>query len=258
MTSKFQTELIAKLSPAPAQVRDDLITWRPFPKDPIIRYVRFLGERGAGINVKGPEHEADVIDFLSTIEEADLDAVTPEAPLGLRELKSRRVARFEVCVVVHPSVANRSLTKDVTFMAPLTFLVFPAYKCEFTKNDDVEDAKYRLNKTVNWSDWSRDPAPVVAMRYKLSSGVKSTGGKALMLFKPGEAERTLTHLGKEGGFMEVENFERQVTTIRQEGGNFSVELGKDTHAIKPERVAPWFQAFLRDGAEASLRKLREA
>ena len=259
MKSELQDKVTAGLTPKAVILRDDIIAWKGFPKDPFVYYARFIGERACSVNVKEPSPQAEVIEFLSELVEGDLDAVTPEKPIGLHGLRSLRTSPFQVGVVAHPSVANHTISKLVNFMTPVSYVVFPAFACEFTANDDVEDAKFRLKKTVNWADWVREPAPVVAMRFKRGSGVKSTGGKGLLLFRPEEADRTLKKVMEEGGFMEVENFKREVVMIKQDAGVFTVDVdAAGARVVSAELVTPWFNSFLREGVEGAKAKLHGA
>jgi len=123
-------------------------------------------------------------------------------------------------------------------MMPATYTTFPAFACEFTENDDIEDAKYRLVQ-VGRSNWAREPVPVVAaLQTRLRR--QEHRGKGLLLFKPREAEQTLQKVGEEGGFMEVENFKREVVMIKQDAGVFSLSIDKAApRTVASNLVAPW-------------------
>ena len=153
--SNLQSRVMAALSPTPVELALDVIAYRPFDRAPVTTYTRFLGERAASSLVENPHDERAVLDFLSEVEEADLAAATESQPIALRASRAARKLRFDVRVVIHPSVAEAPTSlKTAAFLGPLTYLTFPAYDREFAPADSVDAARFQLEQ-VPYKAWDR-------------------------------------------------------------------------------------------------------
>jgi hypothetical protein len=191
---------------------------------------------------------------MSELSEADLDGVTPERPIAVRPSAVVRKTRFEVRVVVHPSVARTSFNAATVFMAKVTCLTFPAFACEFPADDTPDEALYRVKKTVPWSNWDRIAEPAVSLRFKrIKSNVHTTHGKSLGIAPARQAEQVLTAIGEEDGFLEVENYRRENVTFRHEKGEYQLELPTGSRPMASDQVLGWFRRFITSGIEGAER-----
>jgi len=250
--SKLQQKVIAELPSSPKLVGTDTLIWSHSPKAPIVQYARFFGERACMTNVRNPHDEALVLAFLAELEEADLDAITPEQPVAVPPSSVVQRTGFEVRIMVHPSVARMAFGHTTKFMTPATSLTFPAFICEFAADDTPDEAAYRVNKGVVWSKWDRISQPALSMRYmRTKSGVGTTAGKRLGVAPADQAEKVLMKIGEEDGFMEVENYKREVVTFRHEDGHYELELPSGSRRMEKDHVLGWFRYFLTSGIKGA-------
>ena len=247
--SDLQRRVVAALSPTPVELAVDVIAYRASDKAPVTTYTRFLGEHAATTRVQNPHDERAVLAFLSELDAADLAAATRERPVALCASRAAQSAGFDLRVVVHPSVARASTSHATApLMAPLTVLTFPAFECEFTRADTADEVSFRLARVVPHSKWDRPPAPVVNARYvRPRARVRSLGGKWLGPFKPEEMERTLRYVLDEGGSVDVENFKRELATIRVDSAGVEVLHGGQSQTIAPSEVLDWYRSFVGKG-----------
>lgn len=153
--SDLQRRVMEALSPRPTQLGLDVIAYRRFDKAPVTIYTRFLEERAASVVVHNPHDERSVLDFLLETEQADLFAVTEALPLAVRPSRAAEKLDFEVRVVVHPSAKQVATSLEAApFLAPVTYLTFPAFQGEFAATDTVESARLRLEQ-VPYTRWDR-------------------------------------------------------------------------------------------------------
>lgn len=153
--SDLQKRVMEALSPRPTQLGLDVIAYRRFDKAPLTIYTRFLGDRVASAVVQHPHDERAVLDFLLEAEPTDLDAVSAELPLVVRPSRTSQALGFEVRVVVHPSLheATKSL-ETAAFLAPVTYLTFPAFRRECPGLDSVGAAR-ALFERIPYTRWDR-------------------------------------------------------------------------------------------------------
>jgi len=251
-SSELQQKVTAALSPTPKLVGTDTLVWTHSPKAPIMHYARFFGERAIKTNVRNPHDEALVLAFMAEIEEADLDAVTPARPATRRPSSALQGTRFEVKIIVHPSIANTCFNEATMFMTPVTSQTFPAFACEFTDDDTPDEVVYRIKKVIAWSNWNRIVQPALSMRYmRTKSGVGTTAGKRLGVAPADQAEKVLMKIGEEDGFMEVENYKREVVTFRHEDGHYELQLPDGSRRMDGSEVLGWFRYFLTSGIKGA-------
>ena len=255
MASELQSKVVQALTPPPVMLADDTLFWKPFDAAPTGYYARFFGERACKTNVKG-QHDTDlVLDFMLELSPALLESVSEAKPLSLSESRVLVKTPFQRRVLVDPSLASGALSKPTEFMRPFTYGVFPAHRCEFTADDSRDEAAFRLAKVVPWSDWKRAPAPALSVRYlRTKSGVKSTGGKRMGVMSAPDVMKVLTHLDKEDGFIDIENFERVLAHVEHAEGRYEVVQDKDRWVLRSDAVRAWLDTFAIEGSAAATNK----
>jgi hypothetical protein len=153
--SDLQRRVMEALSPRPTQLGLDVIAYRRFDKAPVTIYTRFLEERAASVIVHIPHDERSVLDFLLEIEAADLVAVTEVLPIAVRPSRVAEKLNFHVRVVVHPSAKQVPVSPETApFLAPVTYVTFPAFQGEFAATDTLQSARLRLER-VPYTQWNR-------------------------------------------------------------------------------------------------------
>lgn len=154
--------------------------------------------------------------------------------LGVQEARKLypiklHASAFDSLVVLPPGYHNSFRAQDPD-LARQTFVVFPAYHCEFREVESKECIDV-LRRMVTTIDWGRKPSPRVAMRYsnpKTSGG--STGSKRGLtdISVPLREARELANSA--GAFIEIESFRGDV--LRMESNGDKVAVGR-----LPEGVA---------------------
>jgi hypothetical protein len=258
MSSELEKQVTEALQPPPTPVSGGILQWAPFPKAPVVYYVRFFDKVACKVNVQSAHEPKQVQAFLAELTAADLKTVSEERPLALSNCRSLASTAFTMRAVVHPSLSNGALSKTTQFMGPVTFTAFPVHPSEFTSNDTRDEIAFRLAKVVRWSNWSRPPAPALSARFlRQKTGIKSTGGKRMGIFPPPDLERIIGFVGTEDGFVEVENFERRQIRIDHADGKFEVTLGEERWVPGKDKIIPWFRIFATEGWETALKARKE-
>ncbi|MFF4114698.1 hypothetical protein ACFY0P_14655 [Streptomyces sp. NPDC001714] len=110
----------------------------------------------------------------------------------------------------HHRVRNPDLT-------PLTTIVFPAYRCEFSGRETLEEAEARYHKMLPTADIGRGPVPFLKMRFDnpRTGGGSNNPGRALA-----RSEILLAEIAElrnaPGGFVEYENHAGDVRRLEWE------------------------------------------
>lgn len=98
-------------------------------------------------------------------------------------------------------------------MHQATRAVFPAYRCEFSGAETEDEAAFRYVRAagVQATRWGREPNPYLRMRMRTGSGreIRKRGfaNPRTLLVQFEELS------GREGGFVEFENYRRRVWTV---------------------------------------------
>lgn len=252
MTNEFQHKVFNALQPPATMIDDDILFWKPFDTAPIVYYVRFFEECACKINVKAAHDANAVLALLRDMSPVQLDAVNEAMPLAISNSGALKNSQLQLRVVVHASLAGGGLSKATEFMKPTTYGVFPAYRCEFTDNDTRDESAFRLAKVVPWSDWGRQPAPALSARYlRQKTGIKSTGGKRMGIFRLEEVERILTYIGTDDGFVDIENYQRLLAHVEHAAGRYEVQQGNDRWVLRAEAATEWLRVFAIDGVDTA-------
>jgi hypothetical protein len=251
MASTLQNKVVETLQTANL-LSDEIVFWRPFDQAPTVYYLRFLNDVACKINIKTNHDQNTVVRFLQTITLEELAQVNDKKPLVLSKTSSLSATPFKLRAIASPLVVSAGLSKNTTFLNGVTFTTFPAYECEFTLNDTRDEAAFRMAKVVRWSDWSRAPSPALSARFhRVRTGIKSTGGKRMGIFPIAVIEKTINHLAADDGFIDIENFERNVARIEHNEGTYQIIAGEKKWAPQSEAVIPWLQLFAIKGLSAA-------
>lgn len=255
MKSSFLQQVMESIDPPAELISEDIILWkrRNFP---FTYYVKFFSEVACKVNVKG-EHDTNlIIAFLNEFSSEDLLNTSESNPLYLSKSSSLEQTPFDRRAIVHPSVSTGSLGAATGFMASQTYTVYPVYKCEFNKEDTRDEILYRMSKVISWSDWNRSPSPALSVRFlRIETGVKSTGGKRMVIFSLTKVEKIISHVIKEEGFIDIENFERRLVHIEISNNSCEVILEGERWAQDVNTLISWLHIFAIEGVEKSKRAI---
>ncbi|MFD5090685.1 hypothetical protein ACFWMR_08795 [Amycolatopsis thailandensis] len=94
----------------------------------------------------------------------------PERPLVLAEGFSHDGYAFDAVVAVSPAI-HRLYPDDPELNSAVRALV-PAFRCEFSGDEDEADAEYRYSRAagVPGTKWGREPRPFLKMRFRGNNG----------------------------------------------------------------------------------------
>jgi hypothetical protein len=248
MVSELQRQVTEALQPAATVLANDMLFWASSEKAPAVYYVRFFGELACKINVRRAHDLKLIRTFLEELSSDQIRSVTDERPLGFFESRALAATPFHLRAVAHPSISQGTLSKATGFMADLTYTTFPVYRCEFTNDDTPDEAVFRMAKVVPWSNWDRPPSPAISARFhRTRTGIKSTGGKRMGIFSLPEIERIISFLAADDGFIEVENYERNLVRIEHAEDRYVVVQGDDHWTPRHDMVIPWLRVYGIEG-----------
>jgi hypothetical protein len=239
MSTDLRDSLLKALQPAPVQHSESLLEWKPFPAAPVVHLIKVFDERVAVVNQKAANDRQPALAFLAATTPAYLDRATKDNPSSIEALESR-VASFDLRAVQHPSISAKSLSTTTEFLADRLYQTYPLYDCEWMRSESVEERRYRMAKFVKWSDWNRQPEPAVSLRVNYSK--LKTQGKGFKSANLDEAQRRVSELDKETGFLELLNYKGDVLRFERREQLTAAVNGTPISADDRKATA---EAFLR-------------
>ncbi|MGY5049588.1 hypothetical protein ACWDE0_28805 [Streptomyces sp. 900105755] len=120
---------------------------------------------------------------------------------------------FDAVAATVPAVHGHHRVRIPDLM-PLTTIVFPAYRCEFSGRETLEEAEARYHKMLPTADIGRGPVPFLKMRYDnpRTGGGSNNPGRALA--GPEVLPAEIAELrNAPGGFVEYENHAGDVRRV---------------------------------------------
>jgi hypothetical protein len=156
--------------------------------------------------------EGLAISILSFAKDHSADLIAaPERPLVLAEGFAHPGYAFDAVVAVGPAI-HRYYPEDAQLQLAIRALI-PAFRCEFTGDEDEADAEYRYSRAagVPGTRWGREPRPFLKMRFRGDDGrLPAERGFA----RPKLLVSWITrHEGNAELFVEVENYRHDVYTV---------------------------------------------
>lgn len=187
-----------------------------------------------------------VLDFVRRNEQRSL-AAAPFAVLPGFALPGKN---FDCVAVVLPTVAQMYLSKD-PLLAKSVYAVFPAWRCEFSGDEDEAEASRRYKRVLETADWDRGPEPFLRWRYVKASGqqVSLPGDRRGLAGRSELATLLKIQRGAARGFVELENFRGQVHRIDWRDGRTVLRGGDQEQFLSEEELTPWIDQFLIHGME---------
>ncbi|WP_033319535.1 hypothetical protein [Streptomyces yerevanensis] len=199
--------------------------------NPVLHYTGALTADGTQLlqmNTRGAYSEDLSYAVLSFTREHERELLHNGRFLGFAEGFSAPGHAFDTVAVVAPEVAQLHKVQNPD-LTPLTYAVFPAYSCEFSGNETLEEAECRYLKMLPTADIKRDPVPFLKMRFDnpRTGGGSTNPGRALTYERILLQE--LPHLeNAPGGFIEFENRHAKIWRIEWHDGWFIAEEGVGT------------------------------
>jgi hypothetical protein len=158
-------------------------------------------------------------------ERGDELAAPPEQPLAVVTGFRPPGFAFDTLVSIGPGVHRYDV--DEADVHAVTRAVIPAYRCEFSGFETEDQVAHRHNRAagVQGTRWNREPNPYLRMRHRTDSGreIPERG-----FVNPSRLLTEFARLpGRDGGFVEFENWQRRVWTVTWQGTHVLTENGGD-------------------------------
>ncbi|GGN41984.1 hypothetical protein [Streptomyces fuscichromogenes] len=140
----------------------------------------------------------------------------------------------------HHRVQNPDLT-------PVTTIVFPAYRCEFSGRETLEEAEARYHKMLATADIGRGPMPFLKMRFDnpRTGGGSNNPGRALA--RPEVLLAEIPELrNAPGGFVEYENHAGEVRRVQWDrDGTWVLSDASGSQDLGLDELLPLVEESLR-------------
>jgi hypothetical protein len=170
------------------------------------------GKHAFRANARDSFDEGLAVAVLSFAREHGADLIgPPERPLALVEGFAHPGYAFDTVVAVGPAI-HRHYAEDAETNAAVR-AVLPAFRCEFTGDEDEADTEYRYKRAagVPASKWGREPRPFLKMRFRGDNGILREERE---FSRPKLLVSWITsHEGNADLFVELENYRHDVYTV---------------------------------------------
>ncbi|MFD4598962.1 hypothetical protein ACFWPQ_13105 [Streptomyces sp. NPDC058464] len=146
---------------------------------------------------------------------------------------------FDAVAAVVPGVHghHRVQNPDLT---PLTTIVFPAYRCEFSGRETPEEAEARYHKMLTTADIGRGPMPFLKMRFDhpRTGGGSDNPGRALA--RPEVLPAEIPELrNAPGGFVKYENHTGDVRRVQwDQNGTWVLSGASGSQELELDELLP--------------------
>ncbi|WP_157437868.1 hypothetical protein [Actinoplanes subtropicus] len=153
---------------------------------------------------------------------------------------------FDVVAACPPDVHTYHQGENETLHAAVT-AVFPAYACECSGSENMEDAKYRFTHMLQPTVLTRRPVPFLKMRFENTRTGGGSIGPKRGFTTLDVLRRELRELGADapGSFVEFENSHGEVRRIEPLNGAWAV-TGASVETVRPENLDEWVNAQVCD------------
>ncbi|MEU7906327.1 hypothetical protein [Actinoplanes sp. NPDC049118] len=228
---------------------EDAWTW---PLSTMFTYGLALTSDGAHavqMNMRGAGDEQLLTDVLSFARDRSTEvlAAVPFAVLDDFQPRSSDY-RFDTVAAVLPTVYN--LHPKTPELGKVTYMVFPAWRCEFSGRETEIEAKARLTKFLGAADLHRLPAPFLKMRF---DNPKTGGGSIGTELGLARTDLLFTELREleqaEGAWIEFQNFQNKVCRAYwQDGLRLAID-GGEGRPIEQNDLQTFAYRFLFEGVD---------
>ncbi|MEU6082298.1 hypothetical protein [Streptomyces sp. NPDC047108] len=118
---------------------------------------------------------------------------------------------------------------------PVVRVVFPAYSCEFSGAETLDDAETRYIRMLRTTDFRREPVPFLKMRFANTRTLGKSAGSGRGFTEPRVLTQELREIDNApGSFVEFENCHGSVWRVEWHGAWYIAEW--DTEAGVPREI----------------------
>jgi hypothetical protein len=129
--------------------------------------------------------------------------------------------RFDSLLLLGPAVAKFRLTHEEHFLPSRTVLACAIHHIEFSGDETEAEAVVRRKQSL-LADITREIVPVIFLRYHEQTGQHSA--KYLAIATHDYTTRLINELPRDGGTVELENYERESMGFATDQGNETVDV----------------------------------
>ena len=185
-----------------------------------------------------------------------LDTAEPHVPetKGMLVAKIPKVnwglANFDSLLMVGPQVEKFRMTSDDHFLTSRTVVAYAVNHIEYSGDETEAEAGVR-GRHVILSDIARAITPVIFLRYHKQTGQRSA--EYLAIAKHEYATRLINELPRDGGTVELENYERVRLSFVMKNGAKQVDTNFDgkTQKLSLSASLRLMDTLTMKGAEAA-------
>ena len=245
-------EVMVALDPPAKQVSEDIIIWKFREDDPDCFYIKLFDEVTCQINIKG-EHDINLVkELLNEVTEEELLLTNRENPYHLSKTPVINKSSFGVRVIMYPTSSPSLFFLSTKYEKNISYNLFPLYQCEIAVGDALDELRYRFSRCISWATLNRLPSPALSARFVVTkTNYKSSGGKKMGIIPMREIEVVISALIKGDGFIDIENFERQLVHIEFINKDCDIYLEDNKWTIDKDNVLSWINVFAIEGVEKS-------
>lgn len=167
-----------------------------------------------------------------------LDVVARGAPLATVPGFQCEPYGFDVVASASPVVHGYHAAREDS-LNEVVIAVFPAFMCEFSGMETVDEAKSRFKRMLHPSVMSRTPSPYLRMRYENTRTGAGSVGSSRGFTTPDVLLRELRLLeGAPESFVEFENFKGDVWRVEWQRDGWHVD-GSRRELVSIENLTAW-------------------
>lgn len=157
--------------------------------------------------------------------------------------------KFTAFVALAPSIMNFFIGEG-KFLKKVTTGCFAINAIEFSGDETQDEAVIRRKHAI-FSDLDREPTPVIFARYQKQTGQRSE--HYLAILKRERAADFIREMPRDGGVVELENWQRSRMTLTTDKGNSLLEVTFDgkTKSLPVEDAVKLMDELVLRGVEAA-------
>ncbi|MFF8230524.1 hypothetical protein [Streptomyces caelestis] len=230
---------------APLEGLDQAWKWS---LNPVLHFAGALtgdGTRLLQTNQRGKHDESLARAVLSFAREHEKTLIGEGRYIGCVDGFSTPGYAFDAVAAAVPDVHGHHKAQNPDLTA-VTYIVFPAYACEFSGRETLPEAEARYTKMLHPAEIGREPVPFVKMSFDnpRTGGGSTNPGRALTY--PRILLQEIPQLeNSPGGYVEYENREGKIWRVAWDGGDWVLSGDSGRREMSLEEVLSFTESSLR-------------
>ena len=160
------------------------------------------------------------------------------------------IPMFDSLLILGPAIEKFRMTKNDYFLGPRTYCAYAINNIEFAGDETEAEASVRTRHAI-LSDVKREISPVIFLRYHKQTGQRSD--EHLAIAKHSYTMVLINELPRDGGTVELENYERVGITFATDQGEANLDATFDgkTKKLPVAEALKFMDTLTYKGAEAA-------